>query len=71
MRPLPDGRLMPHEACVFGLLLSAAGLCLLALYSSWLAALLALATVVIYLAVYTPLKRRSPIATLVLVINSR
>src|SRR5947209_2691699 len=65
MRPLPDGRITPHEACVFGLLLSAAGLMLLALYSTWLAALLALATVVIYMAVYTPLKVRSPLATLV------
>jgi protoheme IX farnesyltransferase len=65
MRPLPDGRISPSEARVFGLLLSAAGLVLLALYSTWLASLLALATLVIYLAIYTPLKRRSPIATLV------
>lgn len=65
MRPLPDGRISPSEARVFGLLLSAAGLVLLAVYSTWLASLLALATLVIYLAIYTPLKRRSPIATLV------
>jgi len=65
MRPLPDGRISPAEARVFGLLLSAAGLVLLALYSTWLASLLALATLVIYLAIYTPLKRRSPVATLV------
>jgi len=65
MRPLPDGRISPIEARTFGLLLSAAGLALLALYSTWLASLLALATLVIYLAIYTPLKRRSPIATLV------
>jgi len=65
MRPLPDGRISPAEARIFGLLLSAAGLVLLALYSTWLASLLALATLVIYLVIYTPLKRRSPIATLV------
>jgi len=65
MRPLPDGRISPSEARTFGLLLSAAGLALLALYSTWVASLLALATLVIYLAIYTPLKRRSPIATLV------
>jgi heme o synthase len=65
MRPLPDSRVSPSEARVFGVLLSAAGLVLLALYSTWLASLLALATLVIYLAIYTPLKRRSPTATLV------
>ena len=65
MRPLPDGRVTPMEARVFGALLSAAGLILLTLYSTWLASLLALATLIIYLAIYTPLKRRSPIATLV------
>jgi heme o synthase len=65
LRPLPDGRIAPLEACVFGLLLSVAGLALLALYSTWLASLLALATLVTYLFVYTPLKLRSPIATLV------
>jgi len=65
LRPLPDGRITPPEASVFGLLLSAAGLLLLTLYSTWLASLLAFATLVIYLLVYTPLKLRSPIATLV------
>ncbi len=65
MRPLPDGRISPAEARVFGLLLSAAGLGLLLVCSTWLAAALALATLVVYLLIYTPLKRRSPIATLV------
>jgi protoheme IX farnesyltransferase len=65
MRPLPDGRISPTEALVFGLLLSAAGLILLLVYSTWLAALLALATLVIYLLIYTPLKRRTPLATII------
>ena len=64
-RPLPDGRVTPSDARTFGVLLSAAGLILLTLFSSWLAAALALATLVTYLFIYTPLKRRSPIATLV------
>ena len=64
-RPLPDGRVTPSDARTFGVLLSAAGLILLTVFSSWLAALLALATLVTYLFIYTPLKRRSPIATLV------
>ena len=47
----------------FGVLLSMAGLVLLAVYSTWLATLLTLGTLVVYLGIYTPLKRRSPIAT--------
>jgi len=64
-RPLPDGRIAPADARIFGLALSTAGLVLLAALAGWLAALLALGTLTIYVAVYTPLKRRSPIATLV------
>ena len=64
-RPLPAGRLSATDARAFGVLIAGAGLALLALGSNLLAALLALATLAIYLAVYTPLKRRSPIATLV------
>ncbi|HUK36699.1 MAG TPA: heme o synthase [Vicinamibacterales bacterium] len=65
MRPLPNGRISPTEAGVFGTMLSLAGLVLLAVFSTWLAAALALATLVTYLFVYTPLKRRSPAATVV------
>ena len=65
MRPLPDGRITLSDARTFGVLLSVAGLILLAVFSTWLASLLALATLVTYLFIYTPLKRRSPIATLV------
>lgn len=64
-RPLPDRRVSPTEATVFGLALSGAGLLLLAARANLLAALLALATLVIYLIVYTPMKRRSSLATLV------
>src|SRR5262245_3376993 len=64
-RPLPDHRVTPGDATVFGLALSIAGIVLLALGATLLAALLALATLVIYLMIYTPMKRRSPAATLV------
>ena len=64
-RPLPDHRVTPGDATVFGLALSIAGIVLLALGANLLAALLALATLVIYLLIYTPMKRRSPAATLV------
>jgi protoheme IX farnesyltransferase len=65
MRPLPDGRVPPTDATLFGLALSAAGLGLLATRANLLAASLAIATLVIYLTVYTPMKRRTPLATLV------
>jgi len=64
-RPLPAGRVIPADAGIFGGVLSAAGLALLAARTNGLAASLALATLVVYLAVYTPMKRRTPAATLV------
>jgi len=64
-RPLPDGRIAIAEARAFGSALAAAGVTLLALAANHLAALLALSTLVIYLIVYTPMKRRSSSATLV------
>jgi protoheme IX farnesyltransferase len=64
-RPLPDGRVTPADARIFGVSLAAIGLALLGMRANLLSASLAAATIVIYLVVYTPLKRRSPIATLV------
>src|SRR5262245_26564378 len=63
--PLPDGRVPPVDAAVFGIALSAAGLVLLVARANWSAAVLALVTLVVYLAIYTPMKRRTPAATLV------
>jgi len=65
LRPLPDGRVSAADARSFGLALSLAGLVLLAVRANWLSAALALATLVIYLAVYTPMKRRTSLSTLV------
>jgi protoheme IX farnesyltransferase len=65
MRPLPSGRIAPADARVFGVVISLAGLLLLTTFSTWLASLLALATLLIYLFIYTPLKRVSPAATIV------
>ena len=53
------------DASIFGLALSAAGLGLLATRANLASAALALATLFIYLTVYTPMKRRTPLATLV------
>jgi protoheme IX farnesyltransferase len=64
-RPIPSGRLPATAAVVFGLLCSATGLFVLGRYANLLTACLGGLTLVTYLAVYTPLKRISPMATLV------
>lgn len=64
-RPLPDGRLQPVEATWFGVVAALAGLALLMVTTNVLTAGVAAATLVTYLAVYTPLKRRTPLSTLV------
>lgn len=62
-RPLPDQRIFPAEALMLGILLSAAGCVLLWVCVNPLSAMLAFATVASYLAVYTPLKKRTPWCT--------
>jgi protoheme IX farnesyltransferase len=65
LRPLPDGRVSPADARVFGLVLTIAGLLLLATRANLLAAVLAFATVFVYLIIYTPMKLLTPASTLV------
>ncbi len=63
-RPLPSGRLSGREALLFGILVSVAGGLYLAVTVNALAALLAISTLLSYLGVYTPLKRKTPLCTL-------
>jgi heme o synthase len=63
-RPLPSGRLSSHEALLFGVLLSVAGGLYLAITVNGLSAFLAVLTLLSYLLIYTPLKRRTPLCTL-------
>jgi protoheme IX farnesyltransferase len=63
-RPLPSGRLGAREALLFGVLLSLAGGIYLAIAVNGLSALLAVLTLFSYLLVYTPLKRKTPLCTL-------
>jgi len=63
-RPLPSGRVSATEALVFGLLLSIAGGLYLWLAVNPLTATLAISTLLSYLLIYTPLKRKSAICTL-------
>ncbi len=64
-RPLPAGRVSTDAARAFGLVLSTAGLVILAARANWLSAGLAFATLLTYLVIYTPMKRRSPLSTIV------
>jgi protoheme IX farnesyltransferase len=64
-RPLPAGRMAPGEALAFAALLAVTGLPILALFVSPLAAFLAALAFASYVFVYTPLKRRSPHATVI------
>ena len=65
LRPLPDGRLQPRESLLFAAICSAGGLLILAAGANLLSATVALATLLIYAVVYTPLKRVSSLATVV------
>ena len=64
-RPLPSGRLAPADAFAFGIAISVVGLVLLASAVNGLTALLAAASLASYVFVYTPLKRVTPLCTLV------
>ena len=64
-RPLPAGKLTARAAFVFGISLSAAGTIYLIYFLNVLTALLGLFTLFSYLFVYTPLKRKTTLCTLV------
>ena len=64
-RPVAAQRVAAGEALVFSLALAISGLIIIAATSNRLAAFLALLTLVSYNVVYTPMKRRSQLATLV------
>ena len=64
-RPIPGGRMKRSHALVFGVLLSTAGFAELLYGTNQLAAGLGLFTLLSYLFLYTPLKRRSPACTTV------
>lgn len=64
-RPLPAGRLQPSPALLFGVTVSLAGTLYLIWAVNLLSALLGLLTLTSYLFLYTPLKTRTPVSTLV------
>lgn len=58
-RPLPSGRLTPAQALWFGVALSVAGGLELGFGTNWLCAGLGIATLMMYLFLYTPLKQKT------------
>lgn len=65
LRPLPSGRISPAEARRFAVVLATLGIAQLGVMTNWTAAGVALVTLLSYVAVYTPLKRRTHWATLI------
>jgi protoheme IX farnesyltransferase len=59
LRPIPDRRLESREGRLLGVGLAGAGLLILLFGTPLVATVLALATLVIYVAIYTPLKKRT------------
>jgi protoheme IX farnesyltransferase len=64
-RPLPAGRLQPNEALAFSVTISIAGLAHLLIMVNWLTAFLAAATLISYVFIYTPLKQKNSLSTIV------
>ncbi len=64
-RPIPDGRVAPGEALLFGSVLAVVGLAVLLIFVNVFTALLGALTLASYLWAYTPLKRLTPLCTLV------
>jgi heme o synthase len=63
-RPIPSGRLQPHAALRFSLAISVLGLVHLVAFVNVITAVLVALTLVSYVLVYTPLKRRTWLSTL-------
>ncbi len=64
-RPLPEGRLQPLEALAFGGAITLLGVGCLAVFINAVVAGVTVATVVLYLFAYTPLKLRTALCTVV------
>ncbi|MFL6245569.1 MAG: heme o synthase [Thermoanaerobaculia bacterium] len=64
-RPLPSGRITPRAALIFSSAIAIIGTLYLGLAVNWLTAGLGAFTLTTYIFVYTPLKRISPINTLI------
>ncbi len=64
-RPLPSGALAPHQALIFGMICAIGGVVELTCATTIMAGILACVTLIVYLLIYTPLKRMSHLSTAV------
>lgn len=64
-RPLPAGRVRPLDALAAGLALATTGVVAMAWWTNWLSAVLLALTIASYALLYTPMKRRSSLSTVV------
>lgn len=64
-RPIPSGRIEALDALIYGAVLTALGLGILTVGANAIAALVTAVTVVFYLALYTPMKRWTPLCAIV------
>ncbi len=64
-RPMPTGRISVPAALTYGIFMCAAGVLTLGFLTTWLAAVVSLATIVSYAVLYTPMKRTTHLATIV------
>jgi protoheme IX farnesyltransferase len=64
-RPIPGGRLLPGEALVFSVAISVIGSAYLTYFVNGITGFLGIATLAAYILIYTPLKTRTTLCTLV------
>jgi protoheme IX farnesyltransferase len=64
-RPLPDGRIQPHDALLFSAIISAIGIGYLMFFVNIITGLIGVFTLAGYIFVYTPLKTRTSLCTLI------
>lgn len=64
-RPLPSGRMEKRTAILISVLMLVLGQFILIKYINWISALLAFIAFVLYVFVYTPLKRVTPLCTFI------
>src|SRR3546814_16813888 len=67
-RPLPAGRMTRTEVIVLCVIMSISGILILGFFTPWLTALFGALSLILYSFVYTPLKKKGPIAVYVVAI---
>src|SRR3546814_11542363 len=64
-RPLPAGRMTRTEVMVLCVIMRISGILILGFFTTWLTALFGALSLILYSFVYTPLKKKGPIAVYV------